>query len=68
MHERYNPKMKWETARMKESKSSTHGKLDELSGGGCPRGNQERDTEVNGMNLKSQTSLLSAEMDKLVTR
>jgi hypothetical protein len=68
MHETYNPKMRWEIAKRRESNSSALGKLSELSGSSYPQANHNMDTEVKRMNFKSQTTVASAEMDKVVTR
>lgn len=62
MHERYNPKMRWETANRKEGVSSTSGKFGDLSG------NHNADSEGNGINLKSQTIVETAETGQVVTR
>jgi hypothetical protein len=67
MHERYNPKMRWEIAKKKQSETSTHDNLGDFSGSCHQCGNHSRDAEIYKKNLKSQTTV-KTETGKTITR
>jgi hypothetical protein len=68
MHERYNCKMRWETARKRGIESSAYAKLVDPPGNSYPCENRSGITEKCKMNWTSQTALASADMEKVITR
>jgi hypothetical protein len=63
MHERYNPKMRWETTKRKGSNSSADGKLGDLSGR-----NHDMEKEKDEIYLKREITLEATEMDSVAKR
>jgi hypothetical protein len=63
MHERYNCKMRWETAGKKENK------FGDLSGNSYPQyANHNKGTEICKVNWKSQPELTSADVGRIDPR